>query len=120
MDDRTLQALLDADLRPEDGPFALSGPPTTAHVGEFVELLSVRMRAAGHPEHDAPGPDTRVVLHPIDADRPRSFRRASAATFVVAIVEGQPGEHDVLASAYPYLLKPSRTSASTSCHSRNR
>ena len=105
MDGDDFQALLDSDVRPEDGPFSVSRPATSAVVGKFVELLSERMRRAGHPEHDTPGQETRVVLHPIDAERTRPYRRASSATFVVAIVEGSVGEHDVLVRAYPNLVK---------------
>ena len=42
---------------------------------------------AGYTQLDAPGPDTNVVLHSIDADAPRPYRRKAAPTFVIAIAE---------------------------------
>ncbi|MDA0351101.1 MAG: class II aldolase/adducin family protein [Chloroflexi bacterium] len=63
------------------------------------------MRAAGHPEHRVPSADTRVVLHVTSHDDPRPFRRGNAATFVVGIVEAPSRPPDLLAAAYPYLVR---------------
>src|SRR6476646_10487522 len=35
----------------------------------------------------SPGPDTNVVLHAIDATRPKPYRRNNAPTFVIAVAE---------------------------------
>ena len=56
----------------------------------------------------APGPDTNVVLHAIDADAPRPYRRKAAPTFVIAIAETAEPPADnatLLRVGYPLLVR---------------
>jgi ribulose-5-phosphate 4-epimerase/fuculose-1-phosphate aldolase len=56
-----------------------------------------------------PGPETNVVLHAIDADAPRPYRRKAAPTFVIAIAEmTEPSTDDraaLLRVGYPLLVR---------------
>jgi hypothetical protein len=96
--------LIEQVVAPAAAPFAVNGAPRTRAGRRFLEGLRARMLAAGHTEHDAPRPDTRVVLHLTAHDDPKPFRRRSAATFVVGIVEAPERPDDLLAAAYPYML----------------
>lgn len=97
--------LIRTSVEPDQAPFAISGVPTTAPGRRFIEGLRERMRAAGHPEHELATEQTSVVLHITSHDHPRPFRRGNAGTFVVGIVEAPERPADLLASAYPYLVR---------------
>jgi ribulose-5-phosphate 4-epimerase/fuculose-1-phosphate aldolase len=45
----------------------------------------------------------RLVINLIDADKPRSIRRAGQGTFVATVVEGRDDETDVMRAAYPLV-----------------
>jgi ribulose-5-phosphate 4-epimerase/fuculose-1-phosphate aldolase len=56
----------------------------------------------------APGPDTNVVLHAIDAERPKPYRRKNAPTFVIAVAEVAEPPADnatLLRVGYPLLVQ---------------
>jgi ribulose-5-phosphate 4-epimerase/fuculose-1-phosphate aldolase len=56
----------------------------------------------------APGPDTNVVLHVIDTNGPKPYRRKNAPTFVIAIAEvpEPPTDNDTLLRVgYPLLVQ---------------
>jgi hypothetical protein len=82
--------LIRTPVRPDQAPFAIHGA---------TEI------AAGHPEHEAATADTRVVLHITSHESPKPFRRASASTFVVGVIEAPERPSDLLAAAYPYLVR---------------
>ena len=54
-------------------------------IERFAAGLAAVMRESGYEQRDAPGPDTNVVLHAVDARAPRPYRRKAAPTFVIAI-----------------------------------
>ena len=96
--------------RPADAPFAVHGDPTGPLSRRFIEGISRVLRGRHHPEHAAPQTDTRLVLHVIDAARPRAFRRRVAPTFVVAVAEvlalpANPEPSDILRVGYPLMLR---------------
>src|SRR5690242_21029892 len=63
------------------------------------------MHTHGYQELDAPGPDTNVVLHPVDAAAPRPYRRKQAPTFVVAVVPLHETPDDIVKAGYPILVR---------------
>lgn len=83
---------------------AFHGEPKSEYLRWFGEGVGARMRDAGHDEvtsDENPG----LVLHFVDPDRPRPFRRKSQGTFVVGITEVSEAPEDILATAYPMLVK---------------
>jgi ribulose-5-phosphate 4-epimerase/fuculose-1-phosphate aldolase len=77
-------------------------------VERFVGGLARAMDGAGYTGTDAPDADTHVVLHVVDADAPRSYRRKAAPTFVIAIAEIPeiPADNDALRrTGYPFLVR---------------
>lgn len=83
----------------------LYSSPTLAR---FVGGVSRVMVDRGYEPCDAPGPDTNVVLHTIDADAPRPYRRKAAPTFVIAIAEMTEPTDDhaaLLRVGYPLLVR---------------
>jgi ribulose-5-phosphate 4-epimerase/fuculose-1-phosphate aldolase len=74
----------------------------------FVGGLAGAMNAAGYSDSSAPDADTHVVLHVVDAEAPRSYRRKAAPTFVIAIAEVReiPADNDALRrTGYPFLVR---------------
>jgi hypothetical protein len=66
------------------------------------------MRRADHPlvETDGAGQAASgIVLHPVDIDAPRSFRRKNQAVFVVGVGEADQAPADLLRTGYPLLLR---------------
>ena len=73
---------------------------------------SWRRRATKAPRR--PGPDTNVVLHVVDADAPKSYRRKAAPTFVIAIAE-VPEPPDDMNELRARRLPASSCAASRTC-----
>jgi ribulose-5-phosphate 4-epimerase/fuculose-1-phosphate aldolase len=74
----------------------------------FIAGLTRLLAAEGYVGTEGPGPDTRVVLHAVDADAPKSYRRKAAPTFVIAIAEipTPPRDNDELRrTGYPFLVR---------------
>jgi len=92
-------------VAPDQAPFAIHGAPMTEGGRRFIAGLRQRMLAAGHPEHDVATDQTSVVLHITSHEDPRPFRRGNAGTFVIGIVEAPDRPSDLLAAAYPYLVR---------------
>ena len=84
---------------------ARSGEPDDAVVARFVTGLESVMRDAGYVAVSPPGPDVRVVLHPVDVHEPRPYRRRAAPTFVIAIARVDEPAADVLRTGYPVLVR---------------
>ncbi|MFN8026163.1 MAG: class II aldolase/adducin family protein [Acidimicrobiia bacterium] len=59
----------------------------------------------GYTEVDAPGPEVAVVLHFVDPDAARPYRRKNAPTFVVALSEFATTPVDMLRTGYPLLVR---------------
>jgi ribulose-5-phosphate 4-epimerase/fuculose-1-phosphate aldolase len=91
-----------------DRTFARNDLARSPVLERFVGGLTRLMAAEGYTASEQPGPDTRVVLHVVDADAPRSFRRKAAPTFVIAIAEvpAPPNDLDGLRrTGYPFLVR---------------
>ncbi len=88
-----------------DRTFARNGRPETPTVAWLVDGLTARLAAAGYEAREEPGPDVQVVLHAVDGQAPRPYRRKNAPTFVVAIVSVPASVTDVLRAGYPVLVR---------------
>ena len=85
--------------------FAWNGDAPGARMAWFVDGLSRVMVERGYEEQDAPGPDVQVVLHHLDPENARPYRRKSAPTFVVALAPMAAPPPDVLRAGYPLLVR---------------
>ena len=88
--------------------FARNDLRTSPVLERLVGGLTTAMDDAGYSQLDAPGPTTNVVLHSMDADAPRPFRRKAAPTFVIAIAELADIPEDrteLLRIGYPLLVR---------------
>jgi ribulose-5-phosphate 4-epimerase/fuculose-1-phosphate aldolase len=85
--------------------FAWSGEPRGERLQWFAAGLREVMLDQGYTEVDAPGPDVAVVLHFVDPDAARPYRRKNAPTFVVALAELDATPADVLRTGYPLLVR---------------
>jgi ribulose-5-phosphate 4-epimerase/fuculose-1-phosphate aldolase len=84
---------------------ARSSAPVDPTVARFVDGLERVMRANGYDALDAPVPDVRVVLHPVDLANVRPYRRKAGATFVIAIAKLDAPADDLLRAGYPVLVR---------------
>ena len=88
--------------------FARNDLRTSSVLERFVGLLTRAMSDAGYSQLARPGSGTNVVLHSIDADSPRPYRRKAAPTFVIAIAElaELPDDRvELLRIGYPLLVR---------------
>jgi ribulose-5-phosphate 4-epimerase/fuculose-1-phosphate aldolase len=85
--------------------FAWSGEPKGERLRWFAAGLREVMLDQGYTEVDAPGPDVAVVLHFLDPDAARPYRRKNAPTFVVALAELDAPSSDMLRTGYPLLVR---------------
>jgi ribulose-5-phosphate 4-epimerase/fuculose-1-phosphate aldolase len=89
----------------ERATIARSGDPPGAVTKRFVDGLESVMQAAGYEALDAPRPDVRVVLHPVDLADIKPYRRKAAPTFVIAIAQLDAPADDLLRTGYPVLVR---------------
>jgi probable F420-dependent oxidoreductase len=96
-----------APRRPIVSPstFAINGAITDALAGWFVAGLCDAFELNGYRRHTEPRPDTQVVLHIVDPDDPKPYRRRAAPTFVVAIGAQRERPADLLRTGYPLLVR---------------
>jgi ribulose-5-phosphate 4-epimerase/fuculose-1-phosphate aldolase len=85
--------------------FAWSGEAVGERMRWFAEGLRRVMLEQGYTEIDTPGPDVAVVLHFLDPDAARPYRRKAAPTFVVALAELGSPPADVVRTGYPLLVR---------------
>jgi ribulose-5-phosphate 4-epimerase/fuculose-1-phosphate aldolase len=85
--------------------FAWSGEAQGERLRWFAAGLRDVMLDQGYTEVDAPGPDVAVVLHFVDPDAARPYRRKNAPTFVVALAELDATPDDMLRTGYPLLVR---------------
>ncbi len=85
--------------------FAWSGEPRGERLRWFASGLREVMLDQGYTEVDTPGPDVAVVLHFVDPDAARPYRRKNAPTFVVALAELADAPDDMLRTGYPLLVR---------------
>jgi ribulose-5-phosphate 4-epimerase/fuculose-1-phosphate aldolase len=100
----TILARANAETR----TFARNDLRSSAVLERVVGGLAQIMLASGYSQLDAPGPDTNVVLHTIDAAAPKPYRRKAAPTFVIAIAELDDipdDREELLRTGYPLLVR---------------
>ncbi len=85
--------------------FAWSGEPQGDRLRWFAAGLRAVMLEQGYTEVEAPGPDVAVVLHFVDPDAAKPYRRKNAPTFVVALAELDAPPADMLRTGYPLLVR---------------
>ncbi len=85
--------------------FAWSGEPQGDRLRWFAAGLRTAMLDQGYTEIDEPGPDVAVVLHFVDPDAAKPYRRKNAPTFVVVLAELETPPADVLRTGYPLLVR---------------
>jgi ribulose-5-phosphate 4-epimerase/fuculose-1-phosphate aldolase len=85
--------------------FAWNGETLDARMRWFVDGLRRVMVAEGYEEMPAPGPEVQVVLHHLDPEDARPYRRKSAPTFVVALAPMRTAPDHVLRAGYPLLVR---------------
>ena len=88
-----------------DHTFARNGEPGSPQLAWFVDGLARVMRDDGYTQIDTPGPQVQVVLHLLDAENPRPYRRKNAPTFVVALGHLPETPTDLLRTGYPFLVR---------------
>jgi ribulose-5-phosphate 4-epimerase/fuculose-1-phosphate aldolase len=94
-----------------DGPgvvprtFAWSGEPSGDRMRWFADGLRMAMLEQGYTEVAQAGPEVAVVLHFLDPEAARPYRRKNAPTFVVALAELPAPPDDVLRTGYPLLVR---------------
>jgi ribulose-5-phosphate 4-epimerase/fuculose-1-phosphate aldolase len=85
--------------------FAWSGEPQGERLQWFAAGLRAVMLDQGYTEVDTPGPDVAVVLHFLDPEAAKPYRRKNAPTFVVALAELDAPPADMLRTGYPLLVR---------------
>jgi ribulose-5-phosphate 4-epimerase/fuculose-1-phosphate aldolase len=83
----------------------------TAPKGALRDWFAVNLKAAVIDrgfrlvEEGGPADDAGIVLHVVDTEKPRSFRRKNRAVFVVGIGEAESYPEEPLKTGYPMLLR---------------
>ncbi len=85
--------------------FAWSGEPQGDRLRWFAAGLREVMLDQGYTEVEAPGPDVAVVLHFVDPEAAKPYRRKNAPTFVVVLAELDAPADDMLRTGYPLLVR---------------
>lgn len=104
-DKRLIGAGLTGPNAIDPGSFATNGDAGSAFAEWFVDGLATRLRVDGFHRVESPGPSVQLILHRVDRDAARPYRRKSAPTFVVAIAELEAPAEDLLRSGYPLLVR---------------
>ena len=98
--------------RPAPSSVAVVGDATGGLIGWFLDGVTARLGARGHPIHRQDGRDAadvpaevRVVLNAVSAESPRSFRRRSKDIFVVGLAELADSPSDMLQAGYTLLVR---------------
>jgi len=85
--------------------FAWSGQASGERMRWFANGLRSAMLDQGYTEVEQAGPEVAVVLHFVDPDAARPYRRKNAPTFVVVLAELPAPPDDVLRTGYPLLVR---------------
>ena len=88
-----------------DRTFARHGVAGSDRLRWFLDGVAAAFAATGYEPRDVAGPDLRVVLHAVDLEEPRPYRRRHAPTFVVAVAEVPVRPRDRLRVGYPVLVR---------------
>lgn len=105
-------AVIGRSLRSTPSGVAIVGEATDGMVAWFLDGVAARLEARGHPVHrhlnrDALelDRDVRVILNPVPAHDPASFRRRSKDIFVVGLAELPQRPDDMLQAGYSLLVR---------------
>src|SRR5690625_4418822 len=85
--------------------FTLHGSSTTELMNWLAAGLQRVMEKHGFTYTEEAGGEVRVVFKQLDAEKPRPYRRKAQATFVIGLAQGQQVPDNVLAAAYPILVR---------------
>src|SRR6478752_4532716 len=85
--------------------FAWSGQASSERMRWFANGLRSAMLDQGYTEVERAGPEVAVVLHFVDPDAARPYRRKNAPTFVVVLAELDAPPSDMLRTGYPLLVR---------------
>jgi ribulose-5-phosphate 4-epimerase/fuculose-1-phosphate aldolase len=85
--------------------FARHGANSSERLRWFVDGVGAAFSRAGYEHRGVAGPDVQVILHAVDLEQPRPYRRRRAPTFVVAIAEVAARPDDRLRVGYPVLVR---------------
>jgi Class II Aldolase and Adducin N-terminal domain len=105
-DTPTLTARVDLPQAPRS--FARNELHASPALRRLVDGLTKQMVDRAYELAPVPGPDINVVLHAIDADHPKPYRRKNAPTFVIALAEVPEAPADnttLLRVGYPLLVR---------------
>jgi ribulose-5-phosphate 4-epimerase/fuculose-1-phosphate aldolase len=91
-----------APRRPR-GSYAFAGAPTSPTHAALVDEMTIALGARGFERTDAA--DAGLVINLVDPAAPKPFRRRARGTFVAALWELPDEPADVLAAAYPMLVR---------------
>ncbi len=84
---------------------AVNGAASSTRTQWFVDGLTAVMEHRGYDVIAEPGPHVQVVLHHLDPENARPYRRRSAPTFVVALAEMPAPPEDIVRAGYPLLVR---------------
>ncbi len=84
---------------------ARSNQPADAVLLRFVDGVQRALERDGYESLAEPGPDVNVVLHPVDVEAARPYRRKAAPTFVIAIAALPAPAEEPLRVGYPLLVR---------------
>ena len=103
-------AQVDQDVAPKrpgvsPSTFAATASPSDPLATWFVEGLSAEFAANGYRRQETTATDTQIVLHVVDPDAPKPYRRRAAPTFVIAITATSERPDDLLRAGYPLLVR---------------
>lgn len=86
--------------------FRIFGRQSSTRTARFGHLLQQMLVHRGwEPARGREDEAVKLVVHFLDADAPRPYRRRAQATFVVGVVEFARRPANVLAAAYPLLVR---------------
>src|SRR5690242_18048880 len=105
-DTPTLSA--DLDRVSASRSFARNEVHSSPALRRLIDGITNEMVGRAYELAPTPGPDINVVLHAIDADNPKPYRRKNAPTFVIALAEvpePPPDNDTLLRVGYPLLVQ---------------
>jgi ribulose-5-phosphate 4-epimerase/fuculose-1-phosphate aldolase len=91
--------------RDSGSTFATSETASDALATWFAHGVSDQFAAHGYERQESAGADTQIVLHVVDAEAPKPYRRRAAPTFVVGIGATAERPADLLRTGYPLLVR---------------
>jgi Ribulose-5-phosphate 4-epimerase and related epimerases and aldolases len=98
-----------AGLQPLGSPtlaFTIAGlPPASPQMARILQGLKRKLEQKGHEFRESPDDGVGFVMHVVDANKPKSFRRRSQAVFVLGVTEVPQRPRDVLSAGYPILIR---------------